>query len=210
MSIFWVSEPLVLAGCVFSRFLQPGFLLRVSTKTLAHLLQFGWNQEELNLAWWPTSQMPSFHRTSGFFSAFLSRTCEVALKLWCPWDSCCLPPSLSLGGISRLIAPYWYLRIWTLSTPFSARWGINLKVSVVRDQNTSCITAKQDLRRQLGSAIQMASFPSGLAVKNLPAMQEIQVWPLGWEDPLEKEMAIHSSILIWKIPRTEETGRLKS
>ena len=46
--------------------------------------------------------------------------------------------------------------------------------------------------------------------KNLPAMQEIQVWSLGWEDPLEKEMAIHSSILIWKIPRTEEPGGLKS
>ena len=86
---------LVLAGCVFSRFLQPGFLPRISTETLAPLLRFGWNQEELNLAWWPTSQMPSFHRTSGFFPAFLSRTREVALKLCCPLDSCCLPPSLS-------------------------------------------------------------------------------------------------------------------
>ena len=56
----------------------------------------------------------------------------------------------------------------------------------------------------------MASFPGASAVKNLPVMQEIQVWSLGWEDPLEKEMAIHSSILIWKIPRTEEPGGLKS
>ena len=40
-------------------------------------------------------------------------------------------------------------------------------------------------------------------VKNLPAMQETWVWSLGWEDPLEKEMAIHSSILAWKIPWTE-------
>ena len=37
-------------------------------------------------------------------------------------------------------------------------------------------------------------------VKNLPAMQEIQVGFLGWEDPLEKEMATHSSILTWRIP----------
>ena len=37
-------------------------------------------------------------------------------------------------------------------------------------------------------------------VKNLPAVQETQVWTLGWEDPLEKEMAIHSSILAWRIP----------
>ena len=47
-------------------------------------------------------------------------------------------------------------------------------------------------------------------VKNLPAMQEIWVHPLGWEDPLEKEMASHSSTLAWKIPWTEEPGRLQS
>jgi len=43
-------------------------------------------------------------------------------------------------------------------------------------------------------------------VKNLPAMQETQVWPLDWEDPLEKEMATHSSILACEIPWTEEPG----
>ena len=47
-------------------------------------------------------------------------------------------------------------------------------------------------------------------VKRLPAMRETQVPSLGWEDPLEKEMAIHSSTLAWKIPRTEEPGRLQS
>ena len=47
-------------------------------------------------------------------------------------------------------------------------------------------------------------------VKNLPAMQETWVQPLGWEDPLEKEMAIHSSILAWRIPWTEEPGGLQS
>ena len=41
-------------------------------------------------------------------------------------------------------------------------------------------------------------------------MQEAQVPPLGWEDPLEKGMATHSSILAWRIPWTEETGRLQS
>ena len=45
-------------------------------------------------------------------------------------------------------------------------------------------------------------------VKNLPAMQETWVQSLGWEDPLEKEMATHSSILAWRIPGTEESGRL--
>ena len=45
-------------------------------------------------------------------------------------------------------------------------------------------------------------------VKNLPAMQETRVQSLGWEDPLEKEMETHSSILAWRIPWTEQPGRL--
>ena len=44
-------------------------------------------------------------------------------------------------------------------------------------------------------------------VKNLPAIQETLVQSLGWEDPLKEEMAIHSSILVRKIPWTEEPGR---
>ena len=47
-------------------------------------------------------------------------------------------------------------------------------------------------------------------VKHMPAMQETLVRFLGWEDPLEKEMATHSSTLVWKIPWTEEPGGLPS
>ena len=47
-------------------------------------------------------------------------------------------------------------------------------------------------------------------VKNLHAMQETQVQSLGWEDPLEKGMTAHSSILAWRIPWTEEPGMLQS
>ena len=46
--------------------------------------------------------------------------------------------------------------------------------------------------------------------KNLPPMQETWVQSLGWEDPLEKEMATHSSTVAWKTPWTEEPGRLQS
>ena len=46
-------------------------------------------------------------------------------------------------------------------------------------------------------------------VRNLPAMQETQVRSLGQEHPLEKGMTTHSSILAWRIPWTEEPGRLK-
>ena len=47
-------------------------------------------------------------------------------------------------------------------------------------------------------------------VKNTPAVQEMHIQPLRGEDPLEKEMSTHSSILAWEIPWTEELGRLQS
>ena len=46
-------------------------------------------------------------------------------------------------------------------------------------------------------------------VKNQPIVQKTQIWSLGWEDALEKEMANHFSILAWRILRTEEPGRLQ-
>ena len=54
------------------------------------------------------------------------------------------------------------------------------------------------------------SSPVVQIVKNLPAMQEMWVLPLGQEDPLEKGMATHSSLLAWRIPRTEDPGELQS
>ena len=47
-------------------------------------------------------------------------------------------------------------------------------------------------------------------VENLPAMRETWIQSLGWEDPLEEGMATHSSTLAWRIPGTEEPGRLQS
>ena len=47
-------------------------------------------------------------------------------------------------------------------------------------------------------------------VKDLPAMQMMRVQSMGWENPLEKEMATYSSILAWEIPQTEEPGGLQS
>ena len=47
-------------------------------------------------------------------------------------------------------------------------------------------------------------------VKNLPAMQETQVWSLGWKDPLEEGMASYSSVLVWRILWTEEPGSLQT
>ena len=54
-----------------------------------------------------------------------------------------------------------------------------------------------------------SGFPGGSVVKNPPATQEMRVLSLDWEDSLEKEMGTHSRLLAWKIPWTEEPGRLQ-
>ena len=54
----------------------------------------------------------------------------------------------------------------------------------------------------------VSGFPGGSVVKNLPAMQEMKFQSLDQKDPLEEEMETHSNILTWKIPWTEEPGRL--
>ena len=51
-------------------------------------------------------------------------------------------------------------------------------------------------------------FPGGSDVKHLPTVWETWFLSLGWEDPLEKEMATHSSTFTWKVPWTEDPGRL--
>ena len=63
------------------------------------------------------------------------------------------------------------------------------------------------------NTIPLRNFPvvhPGKQIKNLLAVQETQVWSLGWKDPLEKGMATHSSILAWRIRWTEEPGGLRS
>ena len=59
-------------------------------------------------------------------------------------------------------------------------------------------------------SMSVLSFPMVQTVKNLPAVQETWVQSLDQEDPLEREMATHSSILAWRIPWTEQPGRLQS
>ena len=69
-----------------------------------------------------------------------------------------------------------------------------------------CVTSKSD--KSSGHPELVPSSLVAQMVKNLPAVQEIWVRSLGQEDPLEKVMATHSSILAWRIPRTEEPDRL--
>ena len=87
-----------------------------------------------------------------------------------------------------------------------------------RDRVTPCILRRLIIIRTWLSLAQSFFSLSSLLVehdlvqiyggKTLPKMQEIWVWSLDWKDPLEKRMATHSSIPAWKIPWTEEPGRL--
>ena len=72
----------------------------------------------------------------------------------------------------------------------------------------SKITADGDCSHEIKRRLLVAASLLAQMVKRLPAMRETQVRFLGREDPLEKEMAIHSSTLAWKIPWTEEPDRL--
>ena len=64
--------------------------------------------------------------------------------------------------------------------------------------------------RKLKTGFQSDCFMVSQRLKRLPGMRETRVRSLGWEDPLEKEMATHSSTLAWRIPWREEPGRLQS
>ena len=73
-----------------------------------------------------------------------------------------------------------------------------------------CVEKKKDQANDLNRHFCSGNIVIAKSVKILPVMQETQVWFLGWGDSLEKEMAIHSRILAWRIPWTEEPGRLQS
>ena len=93
-----------------------------------------------------------------------------------------------------------YLFIFVVHLPL-----LEHKPHKVRDLPSSFTVVRQ---QHLHRASQVVA-----VVENLPAIQEtqeMQIWSLGWEDPLEEGMATHSSILAWRIPWTEEPGGLQS
>ena len=81
------------------------------------------------------------------------------------------------------------------------------RIEMVRDWS-QVVAAKRDKFERCYDRIRSSLIAH--LIKNLSAMQETWVRLPAWEDPLEKEMATHSSILAWRIPRTEEPGRLQS
>ena len=78
--------------------------------------------------------------------------------------------------------------------------------------NKVASSVEGSINRECTVCISLPTLPASLVpqtVKNLPAARETRVWSLDWEDPMEKGMATHSSILAWEIPWTEEPGGLQ-
>ena len=87
--------------------------------------------------------------------------------------------------------------------------GVSLASSIPCYAEFLAIAIKQEKETE-GIHIKKRASEVAQMIKNLPAMQETRVWSLGGEDPLEKGMSARSSILAWRIPQTEEPGRLQS
>ena len=113
---------------------------------------------------------------------------------------------------------HWVICIWDLTMLFKVwlfipyYWWVILHCMCMEGKTifTQPFHNKRQITRRKNRSIPPLCLLGGFVVKNLPVIQETWVWPLGWEDPLEKEMATHSSILAWGIPWTEEPGGLQS
>ena len=81
-----------------------------------------------------------------------------------------------------------------------------MKIVFERKKNDKNIVLSKTVKDKVAPWVSLVA----QRLKRLPAMQETWVRSLGWEDPLEEEMATHSSILAWRIPWTEEPGGLQS
>ena len=79
-----------------------------------------------------------------------------------------------------------------------------------RAKITRAVWCNQNIKKIIKEIKHVLTSLVAQTVKCLPTMWETWVQALGWEDALEKELVTHSSILAWKIPRTEESGRLQS
>ena len=109
--------------------------------------------------------------------------------------------------VSRNSHPYWPKLLGQSPSSLKITLRHVHTISRVPHQGSSVVPDGNGLNNAL--LMSTKGFLGGSVVKNLPTKQETQVWSLGWEDPLKKEMAIHSNILAWRIPWTKEPGRLQ-
>ena len=109
----------------------------------------------------------------------------------------------------RMVGKGWRKIEWKIGKAWSLVGERKFRPSV-SDQENKTQASKFHRRNLTGNYCTEGAFLVAQTVKNLPAMQETGVQSLGQEDPLEKRMGTHSSILAWRIPWTEEPGRLSS
>ena len=125
------------------------------------------------------------------------------------------------GNALRKKLGSWYQRWWFCHVPNLGREGGSASCwPSVSGGRLTLVSARGSIKQHrrllallAGRLYLLWGFLGGSVIKNLPAMQEpqeMQVQSLGRENPLEKDMATHSSTLAWRIPRTEEPGRLQS
>ena len=133
------------------------------------------------------------------YATFVCLVAQLYLTICEPMDSS--PPDSSVHGIFQARILEWE------AIPFS-RWSFQPSDLT----HVSCIAGRFFTRWAIGEAPLPLGrdFPSGSVVKNPPSNTGNVHSTLGWEDPLEKRMATHSSILAWNIPWTEEPSRLHS
>ena len=154
-----------------------------------------------NLLWLKNDKWISCEQEMGFLYLLIWTAVEGCGQLtglewrWGAWQRG--------SGSDHPITSYRCWRRTSVRQRLTSEWGVLWGVSL---QGAHCCGGLKCGNKQV---IPRASLAAHM-VKNLPSMQETQVWPLGQQDSLEKGMATHSSIFAWRIPRTEEPGGLQS
>ena len=142
-----------------------------------------------NLRWLPNTSQPPYPHLylGGSDTYFLSSSSEVIRQIECPTSG-----KSSAGDRSYRCCHLRAQKSYFSTTTAGARRG------------------EQTAQEPPASQPKAVGLPGARSVKSLPAVRETQVGSLGREDPLEKDMATHSTILAWRIPWMEEPGRLQS
>ena len=159
------------------------------------ILQFWWDQWEKLTLLWPQHPLPHpLEQTSQALPGDLDKPSPLPQETRSENSSCSLWGRLIAGPLA-IITPT--VGTWSKAT--------NFNITGWRGQGNEKTFQAQGLNPD-----NLWCLPGGSVVKNPPTTQETQGRSLGWEDPLEEEMATHSSVPAWKTPWTEEPGGLQS
>ena len=176
------------------------------TPYLFSLLFICWRDRPPTLVFWPREfhglYSPWGHKESDTTEQVLLHFTSLSLDTLIFQKSYCIPRAFRNSLNSIFIAHQTFLSMEFSRQEYWSRLPFPTPEDLPDPGLNQCLLSWQANSSLLHHLAQ--------TVKNLPAMRETWVWYLGQEDPLEKGMSTHSSILAWRIPCTEETGRLQS